>query len=313
MMKGIAILTLASAVVMGGAWGGEEAAMKPTGEKMVRKTYGDGRWFPGNAKELARDVEGYINAAEVPAVTGRIVSAIAPHAGYQYSGKVAGHTFRAIRDAAKAGRGPQTVVILGFSHRGDFRGIALMDGEAIRSPLGETPLDRASADFLVKKCGRAGYLYPPHVGEHSAENEIPFVQTALPGVPLVVGLIGDHDLAGMRELADALVELSKTRRILVVASTDMLHDSDYRRVTDTDKITVDQFARLDTAALMKRWSYEVQVCCGIAPVGVAMLFAEKMGSKQGTVLRYRNSGDDHPESRGNWVVGYGSVVFTVPE
>lgn len=307
------IALFACAMLLPRGWAGEEAVMKSTGDKLVRKTYGDGRWFPGSAKELAKDVESYINAAEVPAVTGRIVSAIAPHAGYQYSGKVAGYTFRALRDAAKAGRGPQTLVILGFSHRGDFRGVALMDGDAVRSPLGETPLDRESADFLVKKCGRAGYLYPPHVGEHSAENEIPFAQTALPGVPLVVGLIGDHDLAGMRELAGALAELAKTRRIAVVASTDMLHDPDYRRVTDTDKVTMDQLTRVDIAALMKRWSFEEQVCCGIAPVGTAMMFAEKLGCKQGTALRYRNSGDDHPESRGSWVVGYGSVVFTVPE
>jgi AmmeMemoRadiSam system protein B len=62
--------------------------------------------------------------------------------------------------------------------------------------------------------------------------------------------------------------------------------------------------------LLKSWSYGHQVCCGIGPVVSALRFAQSQGCTQGVLLHYRNSGDDFPESRGNWVVGYGAVVFS---
>jgi AmmeMemoRadiSam system protein B len=258
-------------------------------------------------------VEGFINDAVVPAVTGRIVAAVAPHAGYVYSGKVAGYTFRAIRDSAKAGQGPDTVVILGFSHRGGFRGVAFMDGDAMATPIGEVALDKPSAASLVKQSPLFALTYAPHAGEHSAENEIPFAQVALPGTPIVVGLIGDHDPQTVKALVDALVELAGKKKIMVVASTDLLHDPDYAKVTEIDKQTMQQMAALDHRGLRKRWGYENQVCCGIAGVLTVLQFAEAQGVKRGTALRYRNSGDDFPEGRGSWVVGYGAVVFALPQ
>jgi len=64
--------------------------------------------------------------------------------------------------------------------------------------------------------------------------------------------------------------------------------------------------------LLKRWSYENQIFCGMSAVVVTMRFVEKQGCREGIVLRYRNTGDDHPDSRGNWVVGYGAVIFPLP-
>lgn len=276
--------------------------------RVVRRALGGGRWFPGSERQLDALVKSCMDAAVVPAFTGRIAGAISPHAGYQYSGKVAGYTYRALRDQARAGMAPATVVILGFSHRGGFPGTALMDGDAIETPLGTTPLDKASADFLCRHCKRVRLYYEPHAGEHSAENQIPFVQAALPGVPLVVGLIGDHEPAGITELVEGLAALAKERSIVVVASTDLLHDADYAKVGETDRATVRQIAALDWKGLVRRWSYDMQVCCGIGPVLTVMQFAERQGCK-GTELYYRNSGDDYPESRGSWVVGYGSAVF----
>ena len=109
--------------------------------------------------------------------------------------------------------------------------------------------------------------------------------------------------------ADALHAMSKTRNLLVIASTDMLHDADYERVTRTDRVTLDLVERMDREALRERWSSTNQSFCGICPVLTAMDYAEKQGCREAAVLHYRNSGDDFPESRGNWVVGYGAVVF----
>jgi len=306
-------------VFIGGAllpplsWSEEKDTMPESAEKVVRPAHGAGRWYPGRGSELKEMAEGYIEAAQVPKIPGVIVGAIAPHAGYVYSGKTAGYTFRAIRDNAAAGHRPDTVVILGLSHRGGFPGTALMDGDAIETPLGEAPLDRESARVLTAASPSVFFDYTPHRGEHSAENEIPFVQAALPGVGLVVGIMGDHAPRTIDDLVQALTALAEEKRVLVIASSDMLHHPDYELVTETDTKTLEKIAQMDDAAVEKNWGPSHQIFCGIGPVLVTMRYAASLGCKKGVVLAYWNSGDDFPESRGRWVVGYGSAVFAVPE
>ncbi len=285
--------------------------MANASELTIHGAYGAGRWFPGTNGELKEMVDAFINRAEPKPVTGRIVAAIAPHAGYVYSGKVAGFTFRAIRDNAAKEGAPETVVVLGFSHRGGFPGVAVMDGDFIETPLGKTALDQVAAKRLTSASPRITMAYGPHRGEHSAENEIPFVQRALPQSKLVVALLGDHDPETVNDLAAALRALSGKKRILVVASTDMLHDASYDRVSRTDEATLEKLAAMDSQGLRESWGYDKQIFCGIGPVLAAMAFARTQGCRQGSVLYYRNSGDDFPESRGRWVVGYGSAVFAV--
>jgi len=216
-------------------------------------------------------------------------------------------------DGANAGRGPETVVVLGLSHGGGFQGVALMDGDAISTPLGEALLDVEAGNMLADHSARIHFDYAPHRGEHSAENEIPFLQAALPDAKIVAGLLGDHDKHTMDDLVSVLEALAKRKSILVVASTDLLHDPDYDLVTRTDKETLEQMAETDYEGILKRWSGSTQVCCGVGPVTAVMRFAESQGCRRGEVLHYRNSGDDFPESRGSWVVGYGAVVFALPE
>ena len=276
----------------------------------IRRTYGDGRWFPAGRAELDKMIDGFIEGAAVAKVDGRIIGGIAPHAGYIYSGPVDGYTFRALRDNYKEKESPECVVILGFSHSTSFAGVALMDGDAIRSPLGVTVLDKESAGFLVSASDRIRFDYRPHMGEHSAENLVPFVQKSLLKAKLVVALMGDHEDASASDLAAALNKLATRRRIVVLASTDLLHDPDYDKVTRSDKVTLEEIVTLDEAGLAGTWSYDNQVCCGIMPVLTLMKFVRLQGVEKGEILGYRNSGDDHPESRGNWVVGYGSVIFS---
>jgi len=292
---------------------GGEGKMSKKGAQIVRKTFGDGRWFPEKREDLDAMVTGYIEDARVDDPGGRIIGVIAPHAGYPYSGKVAGYAFRAISRNARAGHQPDTVLILGLSHRGGFPGVAIMDGDAIRTPLGEVTLDQEGAEILVSQSPRISFNYAPHAGEHSAENEIPFVQTALPGTKVIVGLIGDHDRRTLDDLVKALGVLSKKKKILVVASSDMLHDPNYPLVTRTDKETLEKVRSMDHEAIREDWSPSNQTFCGIMPVLAVIQFAKSRGCEKGTVLHYRNSGDDFPGSRGRWVVGYGSAIFVVPE
>ena len=290
-----------------------ETRMDKPQERIVRKALGAGRWFPGDKENLRRIIDKCIENAGVEKINGTIVGAVAPHAGYLYSGKVAGYTFRALKENAAAGHKPETVVVLGLSHRGGFPGVALMDGDAIETPLGEAILDREAGEALAAQSPWIFFDYSPHAGEHSAENEIPFVQVALPGAKILVGLIGDHDPRILNDLIAALGDLSKKKKIVVIASSDMLHDPDHALVAKIDRETLKKIRAMDKMGIRKDWTPHNQILCGIAPVLAVMGFAEQQGCKKGTILYYRNSGDDFPASRGRWVVGYGSVIFAVPE
>ena len=188
-----------------------------------------------------------------------------------------------------------------------------MDGDALVTPMGEVRLDMEATSFLATSSKRLIIDYSLHGEEHSAENEIPFVQAALPDARIAVGLFGDHDPQTLSDLVSALSALAKKKRILVVASTDMLHDPNYDLVTKTDKATLESLAAMDVDGLMKTWDIEKQIFCGLMPVLAVMKFAGLQGCRKATVLHYRNSGDDFPESRGNWVVGYGAAVFAAAE
>lgn len=288
-------------------------AVKSASSSGVCRTHGDGRWFPGRAADLRDMVEGFLDQAKVPALEGRIVAAISPHAGFIYSGGVAGHTFRALRENARAGYAPDTIVVIGFTHREHFPGVALLDGAVIQTPIGPVPLDQDAAHFLADRDESIRLDSAPHAGEHSAENEIPFVQVALPGVPLIVALMGDHAQSVVTALLDALAALAQTRRLLLIASSDMLHNSDYEMVSQTDRATLTVLEKLDLDSLRQSWSPTHQPVCGIGPLSVVLSFARAEGAKRGAILCYRNSGDDYPESRGDWVVGYGSVAYAVDD
>lgn len=286
--------------------------MKPVTNQVIRKAFGAGRWFPAGRNALGAMIDGCLLKANIPGVEGRIVSAIAPHAGYEYSGKVAGAAFSAIRTNLTGTNSPETVVILGASHRTPIDGAAIMDGDAIETPLGITGLDRSSSELLTNGRPRIRLNATPHEGEHAAENEIPFVQRTLPGARLVVVLIGDHSPDTLAQLVAGLNELAKTKRILVVASSDMLHSPDYELVSKTDRQTLKKVAALDAKAIAAGWSGEHQIFCGLLPVLAAIQFASSQGCKTGTILDYRNNGDDDPSSRGTWVVGYGAAAFATP-
>ncbi|MEI6564481.1 MAG: AmmeMemoRadiSam system protein B [bacterium] len=282
-----------------------------TNHQITRPATGAGKWFPGTKQALKQAIGGYLEDAFVPEIESRILAVIAPHAGYLYSGPVAGYAYRALRENSNLHGAPDTVVVLGFSHRGLCQGVAFMDGDAFSTPLGETPLDNDTATALLEADPRFRFDYRPHMGEHSAENQVPFIQTALPSASLVMTMIGPNDPTLLDALAIALDKLADKKKILVIASSDMLHDPSYEKVRKTDQATLRKVGGMDITGLMHDWDYSQQIFCGIGPVVTAMNYAQRRGCNKGMVLRYRNSGDDFPESRGEWVVGYGAAAFTV--
>jgi len=270
---------------------------------------GAGRWFPSDRGKLSEMIASFGKDAFSEGIEGRIVGAVSPHAGYVYSGKVAAFSFRAIKDNLR--NPPELFVVIGPSHHLRFKGVALMEGDSFSTPLGDILLDKGAADLLVRSSSRVFLSNAPHVGEHSVENQIPFIQNLFPAARLVAAVMGDHTDETSLSLAEALVELSRKRKIVVIASSDMYHDPSYELVTEMDRETLLKIRKMDIKGLTGAWNTQSQNLCGIGPVATLMRFAGLLGAKEGRVLHYRNSGDDFPEGRGRWVVGYGSVVFSV--
>ncbi len=176
-----------------------------------------GTWYPAGEVELADEVDRYLAGPDVTP-PGRVLGLIEPHAGYMYSGAVAGRGFALVR-----GRSYTRVVLLGPSHYHGFRGAALAEADVYRTPLGEVELDVDAIDALA---GRPGFrrLTEAFSREHSLESEIPFLQRALePGWKLVPILIGSGTSGTAAQgIADALHPW-RDDRTLVVASTDFTH------------------------------------------------------------------------------------------
>lgn len=277
------------------------------------RTQGDGRWYPAERRALRTMVRRYLETGAEKVDAGimslPLLGGIVPHAGYPYSGAVAGTTFAALRASAKQHTMPDLIVILGFSHQEPFGGLCLLDADEIQTPLGELAVDRESYQWLLHHNESVFSDNHLHMGEHSAENQLPFVQEAFPDVPVIVGLCGGHTPQEVHPLGDALRLLGRHQHVLVVASTDLLHDPDYATVAQCDQKTLHMLEKLDYEGLRAAWSPPRQVCCGIAPVSVLLTYAAKLGCRTGHILEYQNSGDVDPSCRGMLVVGYGAVVY----
>jgi len=231
----------------------------------------------------------------------RLEAVVAPHAGYRYSGAVAGSAFAEVRRAARsrAGGSFRRVVLLGPAHYVAVRGLAASSARAFATPLGDVPVDTdavaaALTDPDVQVDDGA------HAPEHSLETHLPFLQRALGDftlVPLVVGR------APPGVVARVLERLARDPGTLVSVSTDLSHDLAYEDARGADAGTAAAIEALDAEAIGP------DRACGHAPLAGLLLWARGRRSRART-LDLRSSGDaDAPRHR---VVGYGAFVVEGP-
>jgi hypothetical protein len=218
---------------------------------------------------------------------------IAPHAGYVYSGPVAGRAFGSLgEDAPRIRR----VVAIGPAHFVPFRGIAVPQSGAFCTPLGEVPVDGA-AIATVRDLPQVRLADVPHRPEHALEVELPFLQTALADFALVPLLVGE---AAAEEVAEVLERLWGGPDTLIVISSDLSHYEAYDRARAHDAATAAAIERLDAAILGPRDA------CGYLPIAGLLIEARRRGM-QALRLDLRNSGDTAgPQDQ---VVGYGAWAF----
>jgi MEMO1 family protein len=251
-----------------------------------------GLFYPGNPEALREAVAGHLAAARAVA-PGAVRAVIAPHAGYHYSGPVAGSAFAAVQGAASHIR---RIVIIGPSHFVAFHGIACPDADAFATPLGQVALDRRALASVADQPGVVTAA-TPHAREHALEVELPFLQVLCPGVPIVPLVTGD---AAPESVADVQRSLWQDEATLLVASSDLSHYHPYHTAQSLDEATAQAIEAFAWRSLGPE-----QACGWQAVAGLLILAAER--GLAVTRLDLRNSGDTAGDRAS--VVGYGAWAF----
>ena len=273
----------------------------------IQKPVVAGSFYPAESILLSGLVMNYLNDARPETVSGDIIALISPHAGYVYSGPVAAYGYKAI-----SGRRYDTVVIIGISHHAIFDGVAYLDKDFYRTPLGDVPIDleftrklaRAEKDTLCKNP-------QAYEEEHSAEVEIPFLQMSLKDFKIVVLLMGGPgpDYATSVKLARGLVKVIKEsgKKVLIVASSDLSHYYEYNDAIAKDRVTLSELLNFDALRFADAVSARECELCGSAPVTTALIAGKDLGADKIQILKYANSGDTAGDK--SRVVGYASAVI----
>ena len=271
-----------------------------------------GQFYPGEAGPLKAAVRAFL-ADALPARGERPIGLVVPHAGYVYSGQIAADAYRQASD-----HDYDLLVILGTNHTtAGFKGMSVYQGSGYRTPLGVARIDEDAARALLEADPSFSFRPEVHQSEHSVEVQVPFVQVAFPGVPIVAAVIGQPDLARAERFGRAVARALADRKILIVASSDFSHYPSYDDAVAVDHATVAAIAAMDAGAVWSAVTEQMvgrrpnlSTCaCGEGAILVAMTAARELGAQRGVVLSYANSGDavfGGPDR----VVGYAAVAFT---
>ena len=249
-----------------------------------------GMFYPSDPAELHAQVRGFLDGAtgEGP----RPLALIAPHAGYIYSGCVAGSAYALLEPIADE---IQRVVLLGPCHRVPVRGLAASSASAFSTPLGDVPVDRDGVESILD-LPQVAIIDETHDQEHSLEVHLPFLQEAIGAFELVPLVVGD---ASDDEVSEVLRRLWSGPETLVVVSSDLSHYLDYETAMALDKATSRRMEALEVEGLGPR------TACGRIPLRGLLTEAKRRGLSL-TTVDLRNSGDTAgPRDQ---VVGYGAYV-----
>lgn len=268
-----------------------------------------GLFYPADPAALGDAVDRLFDAAPAPP-PGRVRAAVSPHAGYPYSGRIAAGALRAV-----AASRPRAVVVVGPSHVEHFPFTSIFDGHAYETPLGEVPIDRELSRRIADGARTVRLSTRGHVhchlprGEHGLEVQLPFLQRALPDIPVVAVVMGEQRWEQCDELGRALARAGDS--VAVVASSDLSHFHAHAEAEILDRTFVDTLSRKNARVLYDAVAGGQCEACGAAPVTAALRAVEALPGLSCHTLARSNSGETTGEHSS--VVGYLAAVFCTPE
>jgi len=269
----------------------------------IRKPVWAGQFYEKDKAALSAQIDDFLAVAKSDVFpSGKIQALIVPHAGYVYSGKTAASGYRLLQ-----GKDIETVVILGPSHHIGFEGCSIYPEGGFETPLGVVEIDKSAAQAIARASG-FGFIPEAHAQEHSLEVQVPFIQKMLPRAKIVPIVMGVPEESSIRTLANALANVLKDKKALIIASTDMSHYLEKEKANALDKNTIELVQTLKISTLLRKIERGENILCGGAAVVAALLYAQKMGEAKVAVLSYADSGPTG--GPGSGVVGYFSAAVT---
>ena len=278
--------------------------MSPT---ILRRPAVAGRFYPGNADDLRAEASAYLSQANstnqgpLNTVPKRAMACIAPHAGYVYSGHVAGAVFARIEV-------PRRCVVLCPNHTGLGRALAVMSEGAWQTPLGDVPIDGELAAALKQRFPALNEDLAAHLAEHAVEVELPFLLLRQPELRFVPIALGTREFETLEQLGLALADViaAVSDPVLIVASSDMNHYESDAVTRVKDHRAIERILTLDPRGLFDVVTQQNISMCGLGPAVATLTAARQLGARSAELVRYATSGDISGD-RGQ-VVGYAGVV-----
>jgi hypothetical protein len=279
-----------------------------------------GRFYPGHTDELLRDVREYSSPLATVGESGRIdaIGCVAPHAGYVYSGGVAGAVYSRLEI-------PAHCVILCPNHTGKGRPLAVMADTTWQTPLGEVAADTDLGARLLRRFPALQEDSAAHRGEHAIEVQLPFLQTRQPRLNIVPIAIGTSDFDVLRGLGEALADVISARqeetqeegqeedreqnrkdKTLIIASSDMNHYESDAITRVKDHRAIECVLAMDARGLWEVVLNEDISMCGFGPTVVMLTAAKLLGATSATLVKYATSGEVSGDYES--VVGYAGII-----
>ena len=265
-----------------------------------------GRWYDADPDLLARNVDNYMDSAQLPELEGEIVAIIAPHAGHTYSGPVAGYAFAAIR-----GRTPDMVAVIGPMHHPYMEPLITTAYDAYSTPLGTVPVDKDALHELdIALQSELGFGLSPveRDPEHSLEIELPFLQRALPSDwKLLPVMDRARDPRVSQGLGKALAQVLRARNFLLVASTDLSHFYNQQTALIYDRSMLHQIESFNPEGAFDLERAGKGFACGLGAFTAVLWAAHELGADKVQILHHATSGDVTGDYSS--VVGYGAAAI----
>lgn len=258
-----------------------------------------GTFYPGTAAELEEDLQRLIDIREDRHA---LLACIAPHAGYIYSGGVAGKTFGHLDVPGK-------VVLLGPNHTGAGAPVAVAPHEKWHTPLGNIPIATGLARRLVDRAYAATFDPQAHLREHSLEVQLPFLLARRPDIEILPVCLAHLHLEDCLDLGRILAKILNdfSEPVGIVASSDMSHYLPEAEANRLDRMAIEAALTRDPVQLYETVHRHGITMCGVVPATVAVAAANELGARDGHLVSYTTSGEVSGDRSA--VVGYAGMCF----
>jgi AmmeMemoRadiSam system protein B len=267
---------------------------------MIRPPAVAGTFYPSDSRALARQIAEFC-ADGVPKA--KALGCVVPHAGYMYSGHVAGAVYAAIEIPARC-------ILLGPRHFPRGESMAILTEGSFKTPLGDAPIDSSLARELARACPRLREDTVAHEREHSLEVQIPFLQKLVKDFRFVPVVLGTDRYPVLEELGHAVAEVvaAQGEPVLVIASSDMNHYESDSITRAKDERAIARILSLDPRGLYDTVRNEEISMCGYAATVAMLVAVRELGATEARLVRYATSGDITGDRE--QVVGYAGVIVS---